>query len=403
MKQGKIYNKIILALVLAAVVLYMAYAVVSAVREPLTTTRAIEFEAGEGCSVDGWIVRDEQVLTSPFGITVLERSEGEKVGTGQVVATGYDSADAQARQAEIDEITAQLEQLSYASAYDLNAADTAALDRELTAQLLSFARHVARGDLDTAASQSTEIKGLVLRRNTDQDDLTSIQAQSQALQTQLAQLQSAPMGDTAQIVAPTSGYFSGQVDGYESVLTPALLETVSLRQLESLTPAQVPSGACGRLISDADWYFAASVPSSYAADTLVGDTVTVTFSQSGVELTMTVQRVGDEENGSRLLVLRSSDYIQDVTQLREVTADVVFRSYTGLRVPKEAMRSQDGQDGVYVLESATARWKPVEILYDNGESYIVALDKTSTDNLWPGDEIIIRAKNLYDGKVVIES
>ena len=403
MKQGKIYNKIILALVLAAVVLYMAYAVVSAVREPLTTTRAIEFEAGEGCSVDGWIVRDEQVLTSPFGITVLERSEGEKVGTGQVVATGYDSADAQARQAEIDEITAQLEQLSYASAYDLNAADTAALDRELTAQLLSFARHVARGDLDTAASQSTEIKGLVLRRNTDQDDLTSIQAQSQALQTQLAQLQSAPMGDTAQIVAPTSGYFSGQVDGYESVLTPALLETVSLRQLESLTPAQVPSGACGRLISDADWYFAASVPSSYAADTLVGDTVTVTFSQSGVELTMTVQRVGDEENGSRLLVLRSSDYIQDVTQLREVTADVVFRSYTGLRVPKEAMRSQNGQDGVYVLESATARWKPVEILYDNGESYIVALDKTSTDNLWPGDEIIIRAKNLYDGKVVIES
>ena len=403
MKQGKIYNKIILALVLAAVVLYMAYAVVSAVREPLTTTRAIEFEAGEGCSVDGWIVRDEQVLTSPFGITVLERSEGEKVGTGQVVATGYDSADAQARQAEIDEITAQLEQLSYASAYDLNAADTAALDRELTAQLLSFARHVARGDLDTAASQSTEIKGLVLRRNTDQDDLTSIQAQSQALQTQLAQLQSAPMGDTAQIVAPTSGYFSGQVDGYESVLTPALLETVSLRQLESLTPAQVPSGACGRLISDADWYFAASVPSSYAADTLVGDTVTVTFSQSGVELTMTVQRVGDEENGSRLLVLRSSDYIQDVTQLREVTADVVFRSYTGLRVPKEAMRSQNGQDGVYVLESATARWKPVEILYDNGESYIVALDKTSTDNLWPGDEIIIRAQNLYDGKVVIES
>ena len=27
-------------------------------------------------------------------------------------------------------------------------------------------------------------------------------------------------------------------------------------------------------------------------------------------------------------------------------------------------------------------------------------DKTSTANLWPGDELIINAKNLYDGKVV---
>ena len=47
MKQGKIYNKIILGVVLAAVVLYLGYAVISAIREPLTTTRAIEYEAGD--------------------------------------------------------------------------------------------------------------------------------------------------------------------------------------------------------------------------------------------------------------------------------------------------------------------------------------------------------------------
>ena len=30
----------------------------------------------------------------------------------------------------------------------------------------------------------------------------------------------------------------------------------------------------------------------------------------------------------------------------------------------------------------------------------VELDKSSTQNLWPGDEIIVGARNLYDGKVV---
>ena len=47
-----------------------------------------------------------------------------------------------------------------------------------------------------------------------------------------------------------------------------------------------------------------------------------------------------------------------------------------------------------------ASWKTIEILHDNGESYVVKLDKSSTGNLWPGDEIIVGARNLYDGKVV---
>ena len=56
--------------------------------------------------------------------------------------------------------------------------------------------------------------------------------------------------------------------------------------------------------------------------------------------------------------------------------------------------------GVFVLEGSTAAWKTIHILHDNGESYVVELDKSSTDHLWPGDEIIVGARNLYDGKVV---
>ena len=109
----------------------------------------------------------------------------------------------------------------------------------------------------------------------------------------------------------------------------------------------------------------------------------------------------DPLTGKGLLVLSCTQYIQNVTLLRQQSADVVFNSYQGLRVPKDAVRVEDGgQTGVYVLEGATARWKPITILHDNGESYVVELDKTSTANLWPGDEVIIHAKNLYDGKVV---
>ena len=91
---------------------------------------------------------------------------------------------------------------------------------------------------------------------------------------------------------------------------------------------------------------------------------------------------------------------QNVTLLRQQSAEIVFTSYSGLRVPKSAVRVENGQTGVYILEGTLAKWKPITILHDTGESYVVTLDTSSTNNLWPGDELIINAKNLYDGKVV---
>ncbi len=405
MKQGKVYNKVIVALVIAVIVCYAAYAVFSAVHVPLTTVQAAEYEAGNGCRVTGFVVRQEALLTSPHAITVLERAEGEKVGVGQTVATGYLTADAQARQNEIQSLTAQLEQLEYANSFSDDPADTAALDEQILVKLASYVQLTAKRDMASVSEMSAELKGLILRRSTGSADLGAIRAQAEAIEERLAELQTVAGSDTSRIQAPISGYFSGGADGYESVLTPARLTDLTAAQLEALEPVALPEGACGRLIADATWYFAAVVPAAQTEALWEGAQVTVDFTGDFyATLTMTVTRLGENEAGQRLIVLSSSDYIQSVTLLRRQTVDILFNVYAGLRVPKDALRvDEQGRAGVFVLESATSKWKPVKILYDNGESYVVELDKSSTDNLWPGDVIIVEARNLYDGKVVIQS
>ena len=89
MKQGKVLIRVIMILFLIVVLGYVGYAVYSAVHDPLTTSVVIEYEAGEACFTTGYVLRDESVLTSRYPITVLSRSEGEKVGAGQAVAVGY--------------------------------------------------------------------------------------------------------------------------------------------------------------------------------------------------------------------------------------------------------------------------------------------------------------------------
>lgn len=404
-KSGKFYNRIIVLIAVAALLLYAGYMALNYFRDPLSTILAVEVSVSEGRSVEGWVVREEQLLTSSSAITVPERSEGEKVGAGQVVAMGYSDADAQTRQDQIELLSAQLEQLTYATTVAAEAGDTTSLDDAVFQQLTAWAKLTASQSLSESVDVSTALKGLILRHGADDGALTALNSQIAQIQSQLTSLETQAVGDTTSINAPVAGYFSADVDGYEQVLTPELLSTMSIAQLESLEPTAISSNAFGRLITSSRWYYVAAVPTENLKELDVNDTVTVQFAISGSEsLPMQVERLGDDENGQSLLVLSSESSLQSVTLLRRQQADIILRSHHGLRVPKEAIRTDEaGNTGVYILETTSAQWKPVTLLYDDGDSYVVALDKSATDNLWPGDEIIVNAKELYDGKVVITS
>lgn len=402
MKQGKHYTNIILWILLGAIVAYFGYSVAASIHEPLTTTTVMEYEAGAGYYATGYVVRSETVIDSAYDITVLTAREGARVAAGETVATGYLTDNAQERQTRITELTGQLEQLNYAYRSSSSLADQAALDAEIASDLTALTRYISRRDMNSISDLAPELKGLVLRRSSDESATAVIAAQIAATQSELDSLQDQASADTRSVAAPAAGYFSGGVDGYESILTPQTLESMSVQSYNALEPEEVSARAAGKLIHGNTWYYVTAVPSTEVGELQKGDTVKVSFARDFYgEIEMTVSRISDNQAGFRLLVLSCDRYMQNVTLLRQQSADVVFASYAGLRVPKAAVHvDKNSQPGVYILEGATAVWKDITILHDNGESYVVELDRTSTTNLWPGDEVIVSAKNLYDGKVV---
>ena len=194
-------------------------------------------------------------------------------------------------------------------------------------------------------------------------------------------------------------------DGYEEELTPEFLETANVDTLNRyLGLSRRETEAFGKLVNSQKWYFAAIVPSQNVAELEIGDKVQVSFAYDFFQsLEMEVSRISTPDEGRCILVLSSEAYIQEAVSSRNQTADLVFADRTGLRVPKTAIYvSDEGKSGVYVLEGAEAKWKNIEILYDNGDSFIVTLDKTSTKNLWPEDEIILTTGEIYNGKVMVK-
>ena len=401
MKQGKSYFTVILWILLAAIAAYFGYNVVSSLYAPLMTATVTPYEAGAGYYASGFVVREEELLYSQYGTTVLNCAEGAHVAANDTVATGYRSEDAKTRQTRIDELSGQIEQLQYAWSAVSSVYDQAALDADIAGDLAQLSRYLALRDMNSVSDLSPELKGLILRRTGSDSDSGSLQARISTLQAELETLEAQSAGDTSAILAGKAGTFSAAVDGYESVLTPERLMEMTVAEFESVQPDETDANAIGKLVTSATWYYACVVPASELSDVEEGDRATLTFARDYYQpVTMRVARLGGNEAGSRLLVLSSDRALQNVTLLRQQSAEIVFTSYSGLRVPKSAVRVENGQTGVYILEGTLAKWKPITILHDTGESYVAALDTSSTDNLWPGDELIINAKNLYDGKVV---
>lgn len=401
-KQGEVYFKIItivLAVVIGAYALISLF--VSGGESGYSLETAVLCEVGDGVSVSGFVVRSEQVLSGSETIVVPERTEGEWVGVGQRVATGYTNARALENRQELSRLEAELEQL-LTVAEGLNNGD-AQLDAQIGGLVLELSVQAAQGGFDALQTTAAELEPLVLRSGLTEADSAQIDQRIVQLRSRISALSEVTGGGSIAINAHVSGYYSEIVDGYETILTPECVMTMSVSALREVRYERTEPSAevIGRLVTGQTWYYVTEIPEETAARCETGDRLTVRFAAQALDqLRMKVEYISQPEDGACVLVLSCNKLMQNVTALREQNAGISFETYEGLRVPKQALYHIDGQTGVYILEGVRAEWKSVEILCEYGDCYVVELDKSDTDNLWPKDEIILTSEDIYDGKVM---
>ena len=397
--------KAVLITLLGVMTCYLVFSVTRFSGDGFTTYKAVRYEVGDGITTSGFLVRSEQIIKVGAGdIIVPSRDEGEKVGRGQVVAVAYRSEAAKALQEKIDALEEEIAQMHYAYSFSGTDTDSATLDAEILYRMNQVTVSAARREYSAAGKTAESLKPYLLRRYINSADAQAIWSRITDAEKQLEDLRAQAGSETGVVTAPVSGYFSAVADGYEDELTPAFLETATVSSMKKFDGlARRETGAVGKLVTSQKWYYAAVVPSRNLSGLELGDRIDVNFAYDFYEtVRMKVERISASEGGSCILVLSSESYIQDAVSARTETADLVFADRSGLRVPKTAIYADEqNRSGVYVLEGAEAKWKPINIIYDDGDSFIVELDKSSTDMLWPDDEIILTTEEIFNGKVMI--
>ena len=404
--RGDKFMKAVVITLCCVVAAYLVFSVTNFSGDTYTTYKAVLYEVGDGITTSGFVVRsDLPVAADTQDIVVLTRKEGEKVGKGQTLAATFRDEAAKTRQSRIDQLEQELAQMEYAHSFSASDMESATLDTDILRLVNQVTVYNARRDFSFADGAAEQLKPYILRRYISGTDSQALQNRIDGVRSQLSELYAQARAESGVINAPASGYFSGVVDGYEEELTPEFLETATVSQLavyEGL--GKKDSDALCKLVTSPKWYFAAIVPAVNVQELLEVERIDVNFAYDFYQtVQMKVERISPAENEKCILVLSSESYVSEAVSTRTQSADLIFADKSGLRVPKIAIYVNDeGESGVYVLEGAEAKWKTVEVLYDNGESYIVKLDQSSTKNLWPEDEIILTTEDIFSGKVMVQ-
>ena len=398
----------------AALAVYLVIVVISAFSNVRETEPAVHVSVNDSFMSTGWFFRDEQIVSgSASGSVKHVVYSGERVQQDAALALVYADEQSLALSREIEPLENRIRLLDSALETVGNTSDSANVDQMITLTIQQMADQAKTGQGNGMSSSADTLRTLSLQSVSSSVDTLDIQSERDALEAERAALEQQLSGQATELTAPISGYYSEVVDGYENVLTRAALENLTLGEFRTLTqsPEKVDAGqVLGKMIQGFTWYLAAEIPTEQADRLSEGQDLRVNFTQASLETPVSVYSI-IREHGSdtALLVLEGTEFNSEMVSMREQPVEIILATYSGLKVPKSAVRIEEStnSDGtttqrtvVYILSGGVEKSKIINPLYEAEDYYVVEQSATNWDMLVENDQIVVRGRNLQNNMVV---
>jgi len=397
-------NKFLKFLLGFVLVLFLAYQIYAALYRPIETQSAVYGEMVEGVNINAVIIRDESLVNfSSSGVLHFNVESGKRIEKNGVIAHVYSGEEQSIAASQIKALNDKIASIEELESYNaITAADLDLLNTRVKEGLNNLKLACAYGNFEQAGENSEELMMILNRRQMVTDAATDFSGQLQSLKAEREKLQAALSSPQGEISAHVSGYFIDTADGYEEILTPADIEKLTPEILDGLKPNDVKNEVVGKLVSDYKWYIAATVSVNDSLAYKTGDTLTIhTNLKANPEISVKVERVNISSVSDRAVIVFScQEMSSELATLRSGAMTVVNGVYKGLKLPRRALRIVDSKTGVYVLSGMELKFTPVEILYRDEETMICSLTNDSASGLRLYDEVVVKGKNLYDGKII---
>lgn len=407
-----------LVILISLLIIYTIYHVASGLVESVKTTPAGLVEQSTSVILQGVIFREEETIqTENRGDMRPYLYDGELATVDSAVAAVYSKGGHAEANTKIAELEEKLDILKKSNVRGLvSIVDIERLNSEISQLYTTIMLAVSDGDNYKVSRAQKELLICLNTLQIYEGKVKNYNSEIKRIENELDALYNSFEGEMEYIYADKSGYFYHSCDGYENELNSDVLEGLSLNGVKELVnkvqknPVKKSDFRC-KFVYGSTWSIATYCANATASLLEVGKKYDVVlFDVKERHLTFTLEKIGESDGESTMLVFSCSTMPEDFDYTRYQSFRLNISSTEGYRVPKEALvkllDKQTGKEkvGVYVLNASVVEFKRVDIIAESEGYYIVEKFDKSKENYYEylnlNDLIILEVAGMYEGKVL---
>lgn len=364
--------KVVVIGVCIVISIYLLVLMINIIKKPTSNFVVEEGKIYKEEPAEGYIIREENLIDIPNssnGIVAI-RSEGEKVARGESIYR-YCIENEEEINNNISNIDKQIQELigndedeEYYSA-DIKIINTQIASKLDTLYEVDDLQKISQGKTEIGNYLTKKIK--IRAEDSDNEELKSLLKQRESYEKQLKD-------ESTYIEAEDSGVISYRVDGLETKLTAndlSYLNESYLSDLKLETGKLIASTTdSGKIVNNFKCNIACLLDSEEAKNCEVGKTIKLRL-QDSKEVSAKIIKKDEQSSGKQLIVFEVANSVVDLIKYRKISFDVIWWSYSGLKIPNSAIKYEG--DFAYVIRNRAGLKEKilVKVLKTNNKYSIV--------------------------------
>lgn len=367
-------------------------------------------------SVNGIIIRDEEVFKSPFrGKYVADKIEGEKVSANSRIATvSKESADSLIKELDSTDLSIIRAQKEKQENKEFFSGDIAKLDEEIENKLKLVVNESNNNNIGRINKLRKEIDVLVQKKALVIEGLSTSDVYLNSLLREKDKIRGKLSESTVEIISSISGVVSYVIDGYEGVLSVANIKTLVPRDMEKLsikpyinevnTTIADPQKPFVKVIKGIDSYILCLMSSKDVAGINVDTSINIRINDINKIINGRVYHKSEEQSGKHLVVIEMDKAMEETSSMRLLDIDLIKSSSSGLKVSLKSLKDinlEKNEAKLVLLINNRAKIVDVKIIGKNNEYAIIDNKEVAFANgVSLYDTYLTNPKNVQEGQII---
>lgn len=398
-KKSKRNRIIFLTSAAAAMAFYVS---VSAMQSKITTQDAKIVNFSNDVCSKGFVVRDEEIIDSSEGENtknmMFNFSNGEKVPKGSVIANIYGSESEAKTAYEFENLKKAIKEIE-SKPFSYAGTGAKFLNQKVSLAIMELSsaknfKEKQKASLELWDCLNKKEIGLGKKDSTE-NVIKNLKAAQSSL--------SVPQA-LRSVIAPECGLFINNIDGFEASIHYG--EVPESFNPENIIPENNERKVLGKIIKNDTWYVLLRISKDDAEKIKKGleFNLTVEGNDSAKNIPCEVKSLSCSNNDENCTLMLSCNYMnEDLAAIRKENFKISTGNYYGIEIPSEALHKENDNLGIFIKRAGYLKFKKIDIDF-LGSDFLIAKygpDYYDDENyIQPGDKIVIKGKELYDGKKV---